>query len=91
MTIDLLAHETNDFGDKTVRTAANRFLVGLTEAHPQPVGALKPNNEAQDFRRGCCVDSWRSSRNSLYSVNEQALLTEVQNALERISSGKIRT
>ena len=62
-----------------------RSLAGLTEAQPQPdpIGAgVGP----QDFEEEA-VDFLETQQEQSIQVNEQALLTEVQEALKRIEQG----
>ena len=55
----------------------------LTEAHPEPVGAIEASEGPQDPEE-VAVDFLETQQEQSLLVNEQALLTEVQNALERI-------
>src|SRR5260370_24334089 len=58
----------------------------LTEAHPEPVGAIEAGEGSQDPEE-VAVDFLEMQQEQSLLVNEQALLTEVQNALERIENG----
>lgn len=59
---------------------------GLTEAYPNPVGAIEASEGPQDFEE-VAVDFLETQQEQSLFVNEQALLTEVQNALKRIENG----
>jgi len=61
-------------------------IVGLTEAHPAPVGAIEASEGPQDFEE-VAVDFLETQQEQSLLVNQQALLTEVQQALERIEQG----
>ena len=61
-------------------------LAGLTEAHPQPVDPVEASEGSQDFEE-VAVDSDETLTEQSTSVNEQALLTEVEAALRRIDEG----
>jgi DnaK suppressor protein len=58
----------------------------LSEAHPQPVGAIEagegPNDPAD-----IAVDALEIEQEQSLLVNQQALLTEVERAIERIEKG----
>lgn len=61
-------------------------LAGLTEAHPQPVDPVEASEGPQDFE-DTAVDFDETQKEQSISVNEQALLTQVENALRRIDEG----
>src|SRR5207248_6273791 len=61
-------------------------ISGLTEAHPQPVGAIEISEGSQDFEE-TAVDFLETQQEQSVTVNDQALLTEVQAALKRINDG----
>ena len=61
-------------------------LAGLTEAHPQPVDPIEASEGPQDFEE-IAVDSDETVNERSIEVNEQALLTEVEEALLRIDEG----
>ena len=63
-----------------------RSLAGLTEAQPQPVDPIEANEGAPDFEE-VAVDFLETQQEQSIQVNEQALLTEVQEALKRIEQG----
>src|SRR5438045_5053208 len=61
-------------------------ISGLTEAHPEPVGAIEASEGSQDFEE-IAVDFLETQQEQSLLVNQQALLTEVEQALERIEQG----
>src|SRR5438445_2737327 len=61
-------------------------ISGLTEAHPQPVGAIEASEGPQDFEE-TATDFLETQQEQSILVNEQALLTEVKAALKRIEDG----
>lgn len=61
-------------------------IAGLTEAHPTPVGAIEASEGPQDFEE-VAVDFLETQQEQSLLVNEQALLAEVESALERIDQG----
>jgi DnaK suppressor protein len=61
-------------------------LAGLTEAKPTPVDPIEISEGSQDFEE-IAVDFLETQQEQSIQVNEQALLTEVQNALKRIEDG----
>ena len=61
-------------------------IAGLTEAHPTPVGAIEASDGPQDFE-DTAVDFLETQQEQSTLVTVQALLTEVQQALERIDNG----
>ncbi|HLQ10524.1 MAG TPA: TraR/DksA C4-type zinc finger protein [Ktedonobacteraceae bacterium] len=63
-----------------------RSLAGLTEAQPQPVDPIEANEGAPDVEE-VAVDFLEMQQEQSIRVNEQALLTEVQEALKRIEQG----
>src|SRR6266849_5812767 len=68
------------------RAELQENIEGLTEAHPKPVGAIEANEDPQDFE-DIAVDFLETQQEQSLLVNEQALLTEVERALERIEDG----
>ena len=58
----------------------------LTEAHPTPVDPIEISEGAQDFEE-TNVDFIETQQEQSIEVNEQALLTQVQDALKRIEDG----
>jgi DnaK suppressor protein len=63
-----------------------RQISGLTEAHPVPADPIEISEGPQDFE-DTAVDFLETQKEQSLLVNEQALLTEVQNALKRIDEG----
>ncbi len=61
-------------------------IAGLTEAHPTPVDANEASEDSMDFE-DTAVDFLETQKEQSVLVNEQALLTEVNQALERIQLG----
>ena len=68
------------------RDELQRNISALTEAHPQPVDPIEASEGPQDFEE-VAVDFLETQQEQSLLVNEQALLTEVQRALERIDQG----
>lgn len=71
---------------ETKQAELQQQISGLTEAHPTPVGAIEASEGPNDFEE-VAVDFLETQQEQSILVNEQALLTEVQNALERIEKG----
>lgn len=65
-------------------------IADLTEAHPTPVGAIEASDGPQDFE-DIAVDFLETQKEQSLEVNSQAMLTEVQRALERIENGTYGT
>jgi DnaK suppressor protein len=63
-----------------------RSLAGLTEAQPRPVDPVEANDDPRDFE-DVAVDFLETQQEQSIRANEQALLTEVQEALKRIEQG----
>lgn len=61
-------------------------IANLTEAYPVPLDPLEAGLGPQDFEE-VAVDFLETQQEQSLLVNEQALLTEVQQALERIDNG----
>lgn len=61
-------------------------IADLTEAHPTPVDPVEANEGSQEFE-DTAVDFLETQQEQSLLVNEQALLTEVQDALKRIDEG----
>src|SRR5436309_4584493 len=61
-------------------------IARLTEAHPKPVDAVEASEGPQDFEE-ISVDFLETQQEQSLLVNQLALLTEVQRALERIDNG----
>lgn len=68
------------------RKELQESIAGLTEAHPTPVGAIEAGEGPQDFEE-IAVDFLETQQEQSLLVNEQALLAEVESALERIDQG----
>lgn len=68
------------------RNEIRQNLASLTEAHPKPVGAIEANDGAQEFEDNA-VDFLEMQQEQSVQVNEQALLTEIEQALERLDNG----
>src|SRR5947209_19761380 len=65
-------------------------IAGLTEAHPRPVDAVEASDGPQDFEE-TAIDFLETQQEQSVLVNQQAVLTEVQRALERIDNGTYGT
>ena len=63
-----------------------RDISGLTEAHPKAVDPIEANEGPSDFEE-VAVDFLETQQEQSLLVNQQALLTEVERALERIDQG----
>jgi DnaK suppressor protein len=63
-----------------------RSISNLTEAYPTPVDPIEASEGPQDFEE-TAVDFLETQQEQSVMVNEQALLTEVQQALKRIEEG----
>ncbi len=61
-------------------------MASLTEAHPTPVDSIEANEGSQDFEE-TAIDFDEIQKEQSIEYNEQALLTEVQEALKRIENG----
>ncbi|MHB8597727.1 MAG: TraR/DksA family transcriptional regulator [Ktedonobacteraceae bacterium] len=83
MTLDLKKIRTTL---ETRRDEIRQNLATLTEAHPKPVGAIEANDGAQEFEDNA-VDFLELQQEQSIQVNEQALLTEIEQALERLDKG----
>ena len=68
------------------RAELQENIASLTEAHPRPVGAIEASEGPQDFE-DTAVDFLETQQEQAVLVNQQALLTEVERALERIEQG----
>jgi DnaK suppressor protein len=83
MTIDLVLMKRRL---ETKRTELEDQIANLTEAHPTPVGAIEASEGNQEFE-DVAVDFLEIEKEQSLLVNEQALLTEVEDALKRIENG----
>lgn len=61
-------------------------IAGLTEAYPKPSADRGETQDAQDFEDEA-VDFLETQQEQSILFNEQALLTEVEDALKRIEAG----
>ena len=82
---------TIDLNEMKIRLEAKRAelqqsIVDLTEAHPEPVGPIEASEGPQDFE-DVAVDFLETQQEQSILVNQQALLTEVEDALKRIEDG----
>jgi DnaK suppressor protein len=71
---------------ETKRSELEKHIAAQTEAHPTPVGAIEASDGPQDFEE-IAVDFLEMQKEQSLLVNEQALLTEVEDALKRIENG----
>ena len=83
MTIDLNKMKTRL---EAKRDELRSNIAGLTEANPAPTDPIEAGQGPQDFEE-VAVDFLETQQEQSILVNEQALLTEVERALERISDG----
>jgi RNA polymerase-binding transcription factor len=82
MTLDLNKIRTTL---ETRRNEIRQTSASLTEAHPTPVGAVEASDGPQDFEE-IAVDFLETQQEQSVQVNEQALLTEIDQALERLDN-----
>ncbi|GAC1356518.1 MAG: RNA polymerase-binding protein DksA [Ktedonobacteraceae bacterium] len=68
------------------RVEIQQNIAGLNEAYPQPVDPNVASQDVQDFEE-TAVDFLEMQQEQSIMVNEQALLTEVEDALKRIELG----
>lgn len=68
------------------RAELQENIKSLTEAYPQPVDAVEASDDSKDFE-DIAVDFLETQQEQSLLVNQQALLTEVEQALERIKNG----
>ena|SRR6266567_6085597 len=71
---------------ETKRSALEQHIAAQTEAHPTPIDAIEASDGPQDFEE-IAVDFIEMQKEQSLLVNEQALLTEVKDALKRIENG----
>ena len=71
---------------ETKRSELEKHIAAQTEAHPTPVDAIEASDGPQDFEE-IAVDFLEMQKEQSLLVNEQALLTEVEDALKRIENG----
>jgi DnaK suppressor protein len=80
-----------DLHEMKVRLEAKRAelqesIAGLTEAHPELIGPIEAKEGPQDFE-DVAVDFLEMQQEQSLLVNQQALLKEVEDALQRIEQG----
>lgn len=68
------------------RNELQTSIAGLTEAHPVPTDPIEANDGPNDFE-DVAVDFLEIQNEQSIRVNEQALLTEVLQALKRLDDG----
>ncbi len=68
------------------QTELQEHINNLTEAYPTPVDPIEISEGSQAFEE-TAVDFLEMQQEQSLLVNEQALLTEVQDALKRIEEG----
>lgn len=61
-------------------------IASLTQAHPTPIDPIEISEGPQEFEE-TAIDFNEMQQEQSIEVNEQALLTDVQNALKRIENG----
>jgi DnaK suppressor protein len=83
MTIDLIKMRTRL---EAKRDELRSSITGLTEANPTPTDPIEASQGPQDFEE-VAVDFLETQQEQSILVNEQALLVEVERALQRISDG----
>ena len=83
MTLDLRAIKQRL---ETKRAELCENISSLTEAHPNPVGAIEASEGPQDFEE-TAVDFLEMQQEQSVLVNQQALLEQVEGALKRIENG----
>ncbi len=83
MAIDLIKMKTRL---ETKRDELRSSIANLTEANPTPTDPIESGLGSQDFEE-VAVDFLETQQEQSILVNEQALLTEVERALQRISDG----
>ena len=83
MTIDIQQMRTRL---EAKQAELQKHISNLTEAHPTPVDPIQASEGPQDFE-DVAVDFLEMQQEQSLLVTEQALLTEVQDALKRIEKG----
>ena|SRR5579863_2522666 len=71
---------------ETRRDEIREQLTRLTAAHPTPVGAIEVDDGTQEFEDNA-VDFLEMQQEQSVQVNEQALLTEIEQAFDRLAHG----
>jgi DnaK suppressor protein len=82
---------TIDLNEMKIRLEAKlaelqKSIADLTEAHPEPIGPIEASEGPQAFE-DVAVDFLETQQEQSILVNQQALLTEVEDALKRIEDG----
>ncbi len=83
MTLDLRAIKQRL---EAKRAELRENISSLTEAHPNPVGAIEASDGPQNFEE-IAVDFLETQQEQSILVNQQALLAQVEGALKRIENG----
>ena len=83
MTIDLTLMKRRL---ETKQAELENQITNLTEAHPTPVDTVEAGDGSQEFE-DVAVDFLEIEKEQSLLVNEQALLSEVEEALKRIENG----
>jgi DnaK suppressor protein len=68
------------------KTELEQSITDLTEAHPRPVSALEAHDGPND-NEDIATDFLETQQEQSILVNQQALLTLVENALQRLANG----
>ena len=68
------------------RAELERSIAALTEAHPTPVSSTEANEGPRD-RQDVATDFLETHHEQSILANQQALLTLVNNALQRLADG----
>lgn len=71
---------------QTKKAELERSMSGLTEAHPRPVSSTEANEGPRDFE-DVATDFLEMNQEQSIMVNQKALLTLVDNALQRLADG----
>jgi len=71
---------------ETKRDELRANITGLTESRPVPIDPIEANDGPNDFE-DIAVDFLEIQQEQSIRVNEQSLLSEVQQALKRIDEG----
>ena len=83
MTLDLTTMKTRL---EAKRDELRTNIAGLTQAHPIPTDPIEASEGPNDFE-DVAVDFLETQKEQSLLVNEQALLTEVLQALKRLDEG----
>ncbi|HEU5382814.1 MAG TPA: TraR/DksA C4-type zinc finger protein [Ktedonobacteraceae bacterium] len=71
---------------KAKKADLEQSIAGLTQAHPTPVSPAEANEGPQDTE-DMATDLLEMQKEQSIMVNQQALLTLVENALKRLADG----